>query len=74
MESHSKLASHFFTTFPQLAGVKFSHRWAGVIDTSTRFCAFYGQAHEGRVQYVAGFTGLGAVSYTHLDVYKRQQL
>ncbi|GAA2839791.1 glycine/D-amino acid oxidase-like deaminating enzyme [Leucobacter komagatae] len=64
MESHRRLASHFFTTFPQLAGVKFSHRWAGVIDTSTRFCAFFGQAHGGRVQYVAGFTGLG-VGATH---------
>ena len=64
MESHRKLASHFFTTFPQLAGVKFTHRWAGVIDSSTRFCAFFGQAHGGRVQYVAGFTGLG-VGATH---------
>lgn len=64
MESHRRLASHFFTTFPQLAGVRFTHRWAGVIDTSTRFCAFYGQAHGGRVQYVAGFTGLG-VGATH---------
>ncbi len=64
IESHRKLASHFFTTFPQLAGVKFSHRWAGVIDSSTRFCAFFGQAHGGRVQYVAGFTGLG-VGATH---------
>jgi glycine/D-amino acid oxidase-like deaminating enzyme len=64
MESHEKLASHFFTTFPQLAGVKFSHRWSGPIDSSTRFCAFFGQALGGRVQYVAGFTGLG-VGATH---------
>ncbi len=64
IESHRRLASHFFTTFPQLAGVKFTHRWAGVIDTSTRFCAFWGQAYGGRVQYVAGFTGLG-VGATH---------
>lgn len=64
METHRKLASHFFTTFPQLTGVKFSHRWAGVIDSSTRFCAFFGQAHGGRVQHVAGFTGLG-VGATH---------
>ncbi|WP_217133882.1 NAD(P)/FAD-dependent oxidoreductase [Leucobacter chinensis] len=64
LESHEKLARHFFTTFPQLAGVKFTHRWAGVIDTSTRFCAFFGQALGGRVQYVAGFTGLG-VGATH---------
>ena len=64
MESHRKLASHFFTTFPQLEGLRFTHRWAGVIDTSTRFCAFWGQAQGGRVQYVAGFTGLG-VGATH---------
>lgn len=64
IESHRKLASHFFTTFPQLAGLKFTHRWAGVIDTSTRFCAFHGEAFGGRVQYVAGFTGLG-VGATH---------
>jgi glycine/D-amino acid oxidase-like deaminating enzyme len=64
MESHRKLASHFFTTFPQLAGVKFTHRWAGAIDSSTRFCAFFGQGYGGRVQYVSGFTGLG-VGATH---------
>lgn len=58
-ESHEKLAKHFFTTFPQLQGLKFTHRWAGVIDTSTRFCAFFGTAHNSRVQYVTGFTGLG---------------
>ena len=53
------LASHFFTTFPQLADVRFSHRWGGVIDTCTRFCAFFGTAYEGRLAYAAGFTGLG---------------
>lgn len=53
------LANHFFTTFPQLAGVRFSHRWGGVIDTCTRFCAFYGTAYRGRLAYATGFTGLG---------------
>ncbi|MEU5722554.1 FAD-dependent oxidoreductase [Micromonospora sp. NPDC047738] len=53
------LAEHFFTTFPQLAGLRFSHRWGGVIDTCTRFCAFFGTAYEGRLAYAAGFTGLG---------------
>ena len=56
------LANHFFTTFPQLEGVRFSHRWAGVIDTSSRFCAFYGLARQGRVAYAAGFTGLGVAA------------
>lgn len=58
-ESYEKLASHFFTTFPQLAGVRFTHRWAGAIDTSTRFCAFFGTARDGDVAYAVGFTGLG---------------
>ena len=57
--SFQKLASHFFTTFPQLTGLTFTHQWGGAIDTSTRFCAFFGHAHGGRVAYAAGFTGLG---------------
>jgi glycine/D-amino acid oxidase-like deaminating enzyme len=61
-ESFQRLASHFFTTFPQLEGLKFSHRWAGAIDTSTRFCAFFGTARDGRVAYAAGFTGLGVAA------------
>ncbi|WP_431973249.1 NAD(P)/FAD-dependent oxidoreductase [Micromonospora haikouensis] len=53
------LAEHFFTTFPQLADVRFSHRWGGVIDTCTRFCPFFGTAYDGRLAYAAGYTGLG---------------
>ena len=53
------LAEHFFTTFPQLEGLRFSHTWGGPIDTCTRFCAFFGTAFDGQVAYVAGFTGLG---------------
>ncbi len=60
--SHQRLASHFFTTFPQLEGIRFTHRWAGVIDTSTRFCAFFSLARQGRVAYAAGFTGLGVAA------------
>ncbi len=53
------LAEHFYTTFPQLADVRFSHRWGGVIDTCTRFCPFFGTAYSGRLAYAAGYTGLG---------------
>lgn len=60
--SHRMLASHFLTTFPQLEGIRFTHRWAGVIDTSTRFTAFFGRAYGDRVAYAAGFTGLGVGS------------
>jgi glycine/D-amino acid oxidase-like deaminating enzyme len=58
-ETFAKLAEHFFTTFPQLEGLRFSHAWGGAIDTCSRFCAFWGQAYDGRVAYVLGYTGLG---------------
>ncbi|MCP3770400.1 NAD(P)/FAD-dependent oxidoreductase [Streptomyces sp. MAR25Y5] len=57
--TYAKLAEHFFTCFPQLEGVRFTHAWGGAIDTCSRFSAFYGTAHRGRVAYAAGFTGLG---------------
>ena len=55
----TRLADHFFTTFPQLEGIGFSHRWGGAIDTCSRFCAFFGTAHRGRIAYALGYTGLG---------------
>ena len=54
-----RLAAHFFETFPQLEDITFSHKWGGVIDTCTRFCAFFGTARGGRLAYAAGYTGLG---------------
>ncbi len=58
-ESFATLARHFFTAFPQLEGIRFSHRWGGAIDTCSRFFAFYGTAMSGRVAYAVGHTGLG---------------
>jgi glycine/D-amino acid oxidase-like deaminating enzyme len=55
----AKLSQHFFTTFPQLEGVRFSHRWGGAIDTCSRFSVFFGRALGGRVAYALGYTGLG---------------
>jgi glycine/D-amino acid oxidase-like deaminating enzyme len=60
--THALLAEHFFETFPQLEGVRFTHRWAGVIDTCTRFTAFFGTAYQGRVGYATGYTGLGVAA------------
>ncbi len=56
------LAEHFLDTFPQLEGVRFTHRWGGVIDTCTRFSAFFGTAYDGRVAYALGYTGLGVAA------------
>ncbi|QXE38995.1 FAD-binding oxidoreductase [Streptomyces sp. GMY02] len=58
-ETYRKLAAHFFTCFPQLTGVRFSHTWGGAIDTCSRFSAFFGTAYDGQVAYAAGYTGLG---------------
>jgi glycine/D-amino acid oxidase-like deaminating enzyme len=56
------LASNFAETFPQLEGIRFTHRWAGAIDTCSRFCVMFGTALGGRVAYAVGYTGLGVVA------------
>lgn len=53
------LAEHFFQTFPQLQGLRFTHAWGGVIDTSSRYTAFWDTAMNGKVAYSLGYTGLG---------------
>jgi glycine/D-amino acid oxidase-like deaminating enzyme len=58
-ESFATLSRHFFETFPQLEGLRFSHRWGGPIATTTRFCLDAGSAFGGRVSWATGYTGLG---------------
>lgn len=57
--THRRLAHQFFDTFPQLEGVRFTHRWAGPIATTTRFTAAWRTARQGRLVWVGGYTGLG---------------
>ena len=54
-----KLSQEFLELFPQLEGVKFTHRWSGIIASTTRFCMAPGVAFEGRVSWAVGYTGLG---------------
>lgn len=61
-ETYALLSEQFFGTFPQLEGLSFTHQWGGAIDACSRFTAFWGKAHRGRVAYVAGYTGLGVGS------------
>jgi glycine/D-amino acid oxidase-like deaminating enzyme len=61
-QTFRRLAGHFFETFPQLEGIRFTHQWAGAIDTCTRFFAFYGTALGGSAAYAQGFTGLGVAA------------
>jgi glycine/D-amino acid oxidase-like deaminating enzyme len=56
------LAAHFFETFPQLEGVRFTHRWGGAIDTCSRFSVMFGTALGGRAVYAVGYTGLGVAA------------
>jgi glycine/D-amino acid oxidase-like deaminating enzyme len=58
-QTHGLLAEHFFETFPQLEGLRFTHRWGGPIGTTSKFTATWGTAHDGRLVWVAGYTGLG---------------
>jgi glycine/D-amino acid oxidase-like deaminating enzyme len=58
-ETWARLSKHFFTTFPQLDDVTFSHAWGGAIDTCSRYSVFWGRAMGGRVSYALGYTGLG---------------
>ncbi|MGH1565575.1 NAD(P)/FAD-dependent oxidoreductase [Mumia sp. DW29H23] len=60
--SHRLLVEHLYETFPTLAGIGVSHRWAGIIDTSTRFTPVFGTAYAGRLAYAVGYTGLGVAS------------
>lgn len=60
--SHELLAAQFFQTFPQLEGLRFTHRWAGLIDSTSRFTPVFGTALDGRVAYAVGFTGLGVAA------------
>ena len=61
-QTYAKLAGHFFKTFPQLAGIKFTHGWGAAIDTCSRFSPFWGQAFDEKVAYVLGYTGLGVAT------------
>src|SRR5690606_28722667 len=60
--SHGLLAEHFFRIFPQLDGLSFTHRWGGVIDTTSRFTPVFGTAMRGKAAYAVGYTGLGVGS------------
>ena len=61
-DTHGKLAQHFFETFPQLEGLRFTHRWGGPVATTTHFSPAWGSTHGGRLVWVGGYTGLGVGS------------
>lgn len=61
-ETFATLERNFFATYPQLRGIRFTHQWGGMIDTSTQFCVTSDTVARGRVAYAVGFTGLGVAA------------
>ncbi len=61
-ESHDLLVRHLLSIFPALEGISVTHRWAGVIDTTSRFTPVFGTACGGRLAFAVGYTGLGVAS------------
>ncbi|WP_405415727.1 NAD(P)/FAD-dependent oxidoreductase [Maribacter sp. Asnod1-A12] len=58
--SFELLSDHFFEAFPQLEGqLKFTHKWAGPIGTTSQFSATFGTKFNGKLVWVGGYTGLG---------------
>jgi glycine/D-amino acid oxidase-like deaminating enzyme len=60
--SFALLDGHFRAFLPQLAELRWTHRWGGPIDTTTNFSVTFGKLLGGRVLYVLGYTGLGVVA------------
>jgi glycine/D-amino acid oxidase-like deaminating enzyme len=58
-ETFELLADQLIETFPQLAGIRFTHRWGGAIDTCSRFCVYLDTTHGGKTAFAVGYTGLG---------------
>jgi glycine/D-amino acid oxidase-like deaminating enzyme len=56
------IASYFFKVFPQLAGLRFSHRWSGPIGSSRDHAMHFGEAMQGRIVWVQGYNGLGVTT------------
>jgi len=59
------LRSSFAVTFPQLAGVRFTHQWGGPVAITVRFVPTFGTLRRGRIHYGIGYCGQGVgPSYT----------
>jgi glycine/D-amino acid oxidase-like deaminating enzyme len=59
VQTYERLAKVFFTTFPQLDDVTFSHAWGGPIALTTRMAVHFQRYHGGKVIYAGGYSGFG---------------
>jgi len=56
---YASLAASWQRHFPQLAELRWTHRWGGAICSTTRLTPYFGSAHGGRLLYALGYTGHG---------------
>lgn len=61
-ETYYRLAQAFYSTFPQLADVRFSHAWGGPIDYCSRGSVFAKRYLGDKAVFVAGYTGFGVAA------------
>lgn len=59
LDTYEPLAGAFFSTFPQLDGLRFSHAWSGPIDLTTRMAVHFQRYHGGKAVYAGGYSGFG---------------
>ena len=53
------LAEAFFTTFPQLDDIRFTHAWSGPIALTTRMAVHFQSYYDGKGLYAGGYSGFG---------------
>jgi glycine/D-amino acid oxidase-like deaminating enzyme len=56
------LAAEARKWFPQLTDLAWTHRWTGTVPMTSSGIPAFGDALNGRMQYVFGFTGLGVLA------------
>ncbi|WP_250517246.1 FAD-dependent oxidoreductase [Caballeronia sp. INDeC2] len=61
-DTYYRLAQAFYTTFPQLSDVRFSHAWGGPIDYCSRGSVFAKRYLGDKAVFVAGYTGFGVAA------------
>ena len=54
-ELFRRMTGDFFERFPQLEGIRFTHRWGGALETTSRTAPMFGSTHSGRVAYAHGY-------------------
>jgi glycine/D-amino acid oxidase-like deaminating enzyme len=54
-----RLEASFRRTFPQLGGVRFSHRWGGPVAITVPFLPYFGSLRGGQIVYGFGYNGHG---------------